>query len=389
MSVTGNTTRDYSIDFLRIVSMLMIVSLHSMSHGGMYDFGYSLEGINPYSIWFTFVQSICVVSVNVYVLISGYFLVKEKFRISKLLKIVCEVLFYSWIIISIRIFFCGLDGLDIKELLSAFLPITYIEYWFVSAYIAMYVLVPVLNLLINSISRRQLFGVVCILVSVFSILNSILPLSQIMGVKGFGQSMVFFVVLYIIGAFLRLYIDKGQWRNYTYKIFWVSILFMNLWHLLTTFGITTMGINILNNERAQFLIKFLFYYNSLPVLIASITLFHIFRGIAISNIKCLKIIKVLTPLVFGVYLIHDNPHIRDYVWMGLKNLHMPQPLLPIATILYTIVVFLLCLAVDYIRFLLFNLIYKREWYRNWSSDLDKKTYEKFNYFYSLVFKDSE
>ena len=386
MSVTDKTTRDYNIDFLRIASMLMIVSLHSMSHGGMYDFGYSLRGINIYSIWFTFVQSICVVSVNVYVLISGYFLVKEKFRISKFLKIVCEVLFYSWIIISIRIYLCGLEGLDIKDLLSAFLPITYIEYWFVSAYIAMYVLVPVLNLLINSISQKQLFGVVCILVSVFSILNSVLPLSQIMGVKSFGQSMVFFVVLYIIGAFLRLYIEKGQWRNYAKKYFWVSILFMNLWFLVTTFGTTAMGIDILNNERAQFVLKWFFAYNSLPVLIASVALFHFCRGITISNLRYIKVIKVITPLVFGVYLIHDNPHLRDFVWMNLKNSHIPHPLLPIPAILYTIVVFILCLVIDYVRFLLFNIVHKKEWYRSWSSDLDKKIYEKFNYLYLLLFK---
>ena len=63
--------RKYGIDFLKIISMLMIVLLHILSHGGV------LKGLNSFSAQYAaahFLQCMAACAVNVYVMISGFWL---------------------------------------------------------------------------------------------------------------------------------------------------------------------------------------------------------------------------------------------------------------------------------------------------------------------------
>lgn len=381
--------REYNIDLLRIVSMFLIVLQHALFFGGMYDIGYLRGGVNILSISFTFLQSICVISTNTYVLISGYFLINERFRLSKLFKIVFEVLFYSWSILILSIYKNGLAGVDIKTLLPSMLPITYIGYWFVSAYIIMYCLMPVLNLLINRINRKQHFGIIFILVCVFSVLTTILPFSQIMGVGRWGQSVAWFVVLYIIGAFLKKYVDKSKYRRLSWKVLYSYFLFTNFWWIITTGLADKMGFDIHNNLRLQILLKWYFSYDTIPVLFASISLFQLYRGITLSNAYVVRIVRNTTPLVFAVYLIHNNGMLKDIVWQGLRNTDIQYTILPLFVIGYSVVVFLFCIAIDFVRYHLFAIVNKREWYRNMLKGLDAKVYICFDKLYELVFKDSK
>ena len=112
--------RYYSLDILRIVSMIMIVILHYCT------FGYQITkndsvGNNAPLLWF--IYGLCYVAVNLYVLISGYFLCESKFQWKKVLKLAVEVWFYS-IIIGAIFFFMGLeDFTNLKTSLEIFFPI--------------------------------------------------------------------------------------------------------------------------------------------------------------------------------------------------------------------------------------------------------------------------
>ena len=85
-------SRESKIELLRIFSMLLIISLH---WGG---YCINILTLKLYSFeWFFcwFIRGIAYISVNVYVLITAYFLCKSPFRIRKLIKLVVEVWFYS------------------------------------------------------------------------------------------------------------------------------------------------------------------------------------------------------------------------------------------------------------------------------------------------------
>lgn len=354
--------RDYSIDLLRIVSMFMIVSLHSVSHGVSAKMG----GVNIYNVWFHFESSICILAVNIYVLISGFFLVKEQFRLSKLYKMVMETVFYSWIILAVL--YTQGRGLGIRSIVSSLMPVSYNQYWFVSAYIGMYILSPVLNLLIRSISQKQLIGIICIFAVYFSIWNSVIPYSQPMGIHRFGQSVMWFVVLYTISAYVRLYVGSNIPKPRVALIFILSIVFMNLSWLLSVGAGAMLGISL-----SGIITEYYYHYNSFPVLLASVSLFMWFRTIRIENIKLKKMIRFAAPLCFGVYLIHDNPNMRDIVWGKLSNIEVSK-WLPLVSAVYASFIFIICLIIDYLRSLFFGLLNQRVWYKSFLLRMDRNIY---------------
>ena len=74
-----------NIELLRILAMLMVVSLHYLAKGKLLpEMTGTLSG-QGYLAWFLEALSIC--AVDVYVLISGYFLVETGFRCSRLIRL--------------------------------------------------------------------------------------------------------------------------------------------------------------------------------------------------------------------------------------------------------------------------------------------------------------
>ncbi len=63
--------RERNYEILRILAMLMIVCLHYLSKGGALAAPTGKLAATGYTAWF--IEAFCVVAVNVYVLISGYF----------------------------------------------------------------------------------------------------------------------------------------------------------------------------------------------------------------------------------------------------------------------------------------------------------------------------
>ena len=59
--------RNCSLDLLRIISMLMILTLHYLGKGN----ALTIQSNMKYVVWF--MEIACMISVNLYVLISGYF----------------------------------------------------------------------------------------------------------------------------------------------------------------------------------------------------------------------------------------------------------------------------------------------------------------------------
>ena len=81
--------RSYNVDLLRIISMMMVVTLHSLSRSGMLT---ETEGIIFNLSWF--LEIVCYGAVDIFLLISGYFGVKSKFKLSRILSLWLQVVFY-------------------------------------------------------------------------------------------------------------------------------------------------------------------------------------------------------------------------------------------------------------------------------------------------------
>ena len=85
--------RIVSIELLRMLAMMMVVMLHYLDKGDILPALTGEMGLNGYVAWG--MESLSAVAVNVYMLISGYFLVESRFKPGRLVELLCQVLFYT------------------------------------------------------------------------------------------------------------------------------------------------------------------------------------------------------------------------------------------------------------------------------------------------------
>lgn len=142
--------RKMNFELLRIVSMILIIVFHYSDWGKLiYIEDYTINRLIG-----DFINIGGRLGVNLFVLISGYFLIDSKFKTKKLLKLIFEVWCYSVGIAAICFVF-KIGDLSKATLMKSLLPISYNMYWFATTYVAMYLLSPFINKVIEHITKVQ------------------------------------------------------------------------------------------------------------------------------------------------------------------------------------------------------------------------------------------
>lgn len=140
--------RESNIELLRIIAMIMIIVHHFELFAGNSNIGnLSLNSYIEIAL-FSFGK----LGVNIFVIISGYFLINSKFSTKKIFKLWMQILFYSVGIIGI-LKLLNIVDINLKEMLKYFLPISYKKYWFASTYMYLYLMFPFLNRLAHSLQQ--------------------------------------------------------------------------------------------------------------------------------------------------------------------------------------------------------------------------------------------
>ena len=75
-----------------------------------------------------------------FVIIGGYLLCTKEFDSRRIIKLWLQTFFYS-VVCSLIAFKMGIIGVSIKKIVMMLLPITYNEYWFISSYLILMILV--------------------------------------------------------------------------------------------------------------------------------------------------------------------------------------------------------------------------------------------------------
>lgn len=154
-----------------------------------------------YLVWTLF--GVSFTCINLYLLISSYFLTESRFSLWKLVKLAVQVLFYALGITAIYWIFTDVPH-DLEYLVYSILPISSDFYWFVSMYVGMYVLAPVMNKLILALTKRQLACACALALALVSVWPNIFYFSSALNTAG-GVSISWFLTIYLCGAYIRLY----------------------------------------------------------------------------------------------------------------------------------------------------------------------------------------
>ena len=144
-------TRNYGIDFLRMISMIMIVMLHTLGHGGILR-SVSFLSVHYQIAWL--LEVIAFGAVNTYAMISGFVSVDSHFKISNILILWLQVLFYG-ILINTVFFFLLPESRNTSGWIQALFPVTRKEYWYFTAYAGVFFLSPFINQMFRNLSEKQ------------------------------------------------------------------------------------------------------------------------------------------------------------------------------------------------------------------------------------------
>lgn len=338
----NKVSRNYGIDLLRIISMLGVVFLHVLGHGGILNS--DLSPANFSMVWF--LEVLAYPAVNCFVLISGYIGYKEEKifpKIKNLLTLTFTVAFYSVSLFLIFKFF-GPETLGLKELVKSFFPIILKNYWFFTAYVGVFLLSPLLNLLVYKSNFKHAFVYLAVF-SLFSIISTVYDSFSFIG----GYSVIWFVLIYLLGAIIKKY----NFSKLFSKKIWLVIL-------LSAFIITWISKVALHFSNIPFLASHsgkLVNYVSPTIVLMSIGLLCLSSKIYCRPVFS-PIISFFATSAFSVYLIHDNTFVRKYL---ISKIHgfigdFSFVLLTLSIIGCVVAIFLTCILIDKIRILIFKLI---------------------------------
>ena len=332
--------RAYGLDLLRIISMFMVVVFHSLNHGGLVEGALVPGTFNFYAC--NVLYALCLVAVNCFIMISGYFLCTANYNLKKMIFLWSEAIFYSVLGYVISVASTNIT-FSMTGFIKSFMVLSLKRYWFFTAYLLLYMSIPFLNAAIKQLNKTTHLIIVCVSLFVFCVLHNIVYTSDFGGING-GSSFLWFCILYVLAAYIRLYVPKKVRRQtLTLPIYFCACFVVAserfLAYVITpmVFGKVTMA-------------SLFFSYNSIFCVLGTICIFQYFRGIEIKTYWMQKVINIVAPLTFAVYLIHDQSDIRQILWnyLGLYNYAQSSYLL-LKIITISIGIFVICCFFDKIR----------------------------------------
>lgn len=336
------TGRNYGVDLLRIISMFMVCLLHVLGHGGVLNSA-EPQSAAYYAAWLIEIAAYC--AVNCYALISGYVGVNSKYKISNLIYLWLQVAFYS-VGISIIFKIINYESIGWKGMLKSFLPVTFNQYWYFTAYFGLFLFIPFLNMALHKIPQKIAKWSLIIMVAfitIFSRLNgSIFGLSD-------GYSALWLIVLYLVGGYVKLYNPFKDIKTWKLTLILIGLIIIT-W--LSKIIIEFATLKILGQVNGS---TILISYLSPTIFMVSVLFLLVFSRI---NVKHHKLIAFFAPVSFGVYLIHVHSLIFSYVVkdFAVSFASFNPILMVLAVIGSAVAIYIVCSLIDYIRLLLFKLL---------------------------------
>lgn len=316
--------RQSNLELLRILAMLGVVILHYNNESVGGGFAHVEAGsANRYALYA--VESLFICAVNVFVMLSGYFsCTSQKRPAAKVFALLLQVSVFR---VGVYLMSAILSGsFPLGSLLYSVVPVNY----YVILYVALYIISPYINILLNRLDRKQLKRLVLLAVVLFSVYPTAVDVleaiagQQIAGLSTIGlegsqagYTIVNFVVVYLVGAYLRLAdVDiKKRWLGICLVGCVAAVTIWSCWNTRTAWA----------------------YCNPLVILEAACLLL-LFQKIDLRS----KVVNTLAASSFTCFLLHASL----LSFFGIEQaVQRPLPLMLGHMALTAVVIYLVCWCV--------------------------------------------
>lgn len=297
--------RQSNMELLRIFSILLIITFHYAYKGG-FDFGTALSGnmLLVKTCWM-FGET----GVNLFILLTGYFMVTGTFKWKKLILLLAQVFFYHMALIVGYIYVWGPESYtitDLNDVFMTFFPVLANRYWFITAYLILYLLSPYLNKLVHALSQAEHKRLLVISLVLFSVIPTVFgaPYNTTETLLYYNR-LIWMIVIYLIGAYIRLYgvtaiktPAKAAWLSVAALGFLVGsvVLFQKYNGFFATIGIF---------EPAYF-----WPPNTIPIVCLSVGIFGLFLHLPLPYHP---VVNRLASTTLGIYILHDGM-LNSWLW---------------------------------------------------------------------------
>lgn len=279
--------RASNLELLRIVAMLMIIALHQNATAN------AIATLTPGNLNYYIthiVQSICICSVNCFVLLSGYFMIeKDEAPIKKCIHLLVDVAFWGLVGFGCSFVIWG-ESPNVKDIIIAVIPYIKGRRWFVRDYIILMLFVPFISSCLVRLSKKNYQTLLVVLLLVFSIWPSFFPNPPI---DDYGFSCIHFIHLYVIAGYWKLYGVKFPKPLICISGYLISVI------LILGSALLGMGYS--------------YAYNYLFTIIAAISLFLLFRSLTIQS----SVVNKLAGGAFDTFIIHTTTFFAELIYVRL------------------------------------------------------------------------
>lgn len=332
--------RSSNLELLRILAMFTIVAHHSVVNSGIEEW-FSFSEITPNMVFLQLWGMWGKTAINAFVLITGYFMCTSKLTCRRFIKMYLEVKFYRAVFFVIFVW-AGYESLSLKSLFNLlFGNISGINGGFTSSFLAFYLFIPFMNLMIEKLGR-DIWKLVLLLLGFFTVSATF-----------FFNDVVFhhvfwYMTLYFVAAWIRLY--PARWTQST-KFTGILLAVLSLLAIASVLCIDLLGY-LLHLDK-DWIVSYFMVSDSNKMLAFGVGMaaFLFFKNIKVKNNSFINGVASTT---FGILLIHANSDaMRQWLWKDL--FHVPNmyiwPFWQLigAMVGIVIIVFIVCSILDYLR----------------------------------------
>lgn len=346
-SSTSEPTRQRlsNLELYRIVVMLLIVAHHYVQLSGLMEPGSPLfdNPLSANSLYLYLFGMWGKTGINCFLLITGYFMCTSNISWRKYLKL------YLWIItyrIALTLVFVGVgtETLSLKTL-GLLLPFVNVRSDnFTSAFMAWWLFIPFLNVLVNHLSRKLHLYLIVLLLLFFSLYASA-PAALQIHIE--SNPICWFSTLYVIASYIRKY-PENLYRSSSVSFWCITSLVLILIASVSVVAQVWTGARL-----GRGIYPYSFVEDSFKplALMIAVSTFLWFKNIRMGYSR---IINILGGVSFGVLLLHSGTRAMvNWLWRDtvdcLGHYSLPLSQLMLYSIGSILAIYAVCSLIDYAR----------------------------------------
>jgi len=329
--------RNPNIDFLRLISMFSIVVYHIIFHG---------KAILKFkSNKIRLLLILCNWHVSCFGLISG--LVGNKIiKFSNIYYLWFIAVSYS-LIFNILFNLIKYNILNKNRLIYEMFPIALNKYWYLTSYFGSFTFLPLINAGVSTFNQTDIKK--CVYFIFFICIIWSYYYKDCFHQQN-GKTPYSLLIFYLFGSYIKKYIFFNN-HLILYRIIIIVICSFTFIYI----SILTLIINKNDNHRLRNIFRI--EVNSFPMILQTLSIVIIISLIKFNQFIS-KIIAFVGPLIFDVYLIHENHYIRNYVIVNSFNNYSFNTRISLIFIIIfykAIVILFVCIFIGYIRNFIFKI----------------------------------